>query len=156
MKKLFFLLLAAAALNTSIAQPPAGTADKGNVYGEKFEPTGAIDVNQIETVVKEGNAAVNVKVTGTVSEVCTKEGCWIRVKTNKGNLFVKMKDHKFLVPLDLNGKQIVINGTGQMKVTSVKELKHFAEDAGKTQEEIDAIKEPKKEITLQAAGIIVL
>ena len=34
--------------------------------------------------------------------------------------------------------------------------KHYAEDAGKNKEEIDAIKEPKKEIVMQATGILVL
>jgi hypothetical protein len=34
--------------------------------------------------------------------------------------------------------------------------KHYAEDAGKSKEEIEAIKEPKKEIVLQAKGILVL
>ena len=35
-------------------------------------------------------------------------------------------------------------------------LKHYAEDAGKSKEEIAAITEPKKEITMQAKGILVL
>ena len=35
-------------------------------------------------------------------------------------------------------------------------LKHYAEDAGKSKEEIATIKEPKKEIVLQAKGILVL
>jgi len=39
---------------------------------------------------------------------------------------------------------------------SVDMLKQYAEDAGKSNEEIAAIKEPKKEIVLQAKGILVL
>ena len=35
-------------------------------------------------------------------------------------------------------------------------LKHYAEDAGKSEEEIDKIKEPKKELTMLATGILVL
>ena len=67
-----------------------------------------------------------------------------------------MKDHAFLVPVDMNGKEIVVDGTASMKVTSVKELQHYAEDAGKTKEEIAAITEPKKEIIVNAKGILVL
>jgi hypothetical protein len=43
-----------------------------------------------------------------------------------------------------------------MKTTSVAELKHYAEDAKKSKEEIDAIKEPKKEIRVMAKGIVVV
>ena len=67
-----------------------------------------------------------------------------------------MKDHAFLVPLSMNGKTIVVDGTATLKETSVDMLKHYAEDAGKTKAEIDAITQPKKEITMQARGILVL
>jgi hypothetical protein len=40
--------------------------------------------------------------------------------------------------------------------TSVDELKHYAEDAKKSKEEIDAITEPKKEIRLTANGVLVV
>jgi hypothetical protein len=43
-----------------------------------------------------------------------------------------------------------------MKVTPVKELQHYAEDAGKSKEEIAKITEPKKEIVMNAKGILVL
>ena len=42
------------------------------------------------------------------------------------------------------------------KETSVEQLKHYAEDANKTKEEIAAIKEPKKEIIVEAKGVLVL
>ena len=44
----------------------------------------------------------------------------------------------------------------KIKEVSVDELKHYAEDAKKSQEEIDAIKEPKKELRFTASGIKVL
>jgi len=43
-----------------------------------------------------------------------------------------------------------------MKETSVEMLRHYAEDAGKSKEEIAAIKTPKTEIVMQAKGILVL
>ena len=46
--------------------------------------------------------------------------------------------------------------TAENKVTSVEMLKHYAEDAKKSQVEIDAIKEPKQEIVIQATGIYVI
>lgn len=56
----------------------------------------------------------------------------------------------------MNGKTIVAEGEVTLKETSVEMLKHYAQDAGKSKEEIAAIKEPKKEIIMQAKGILVL
>ncbi|MEO8174958.1 MAG: DUF4920 domain-containing protein, partial [Sediminibacterium sp.] len=60
------------------------------------------------------------------------------------------------VPVILNGKSIVIDGTAEEKITSVESQKHLLEDAGKSKEEIAKIKEPKKEIVIQAKSILVL
>ncbi|MBX9892266.1 MAG: DUF4920 domain-containing protein [Chitinophagaceae bacterium] len=152
-----FLSLMAALLITSIAmaQPPQGPAEAGMTFGEKVSKDGAFSVDELGN--KMGKAAsMEVKITGKVSEVCTKEGCWIRVATKDGNMMVKMKDHKFLVPVSLNGKEVVIAGVAEQKVTTVEQLRHYAEDAGKSKAEIEAIKAPKKEIVVQAKGLLVL
>lgn len=152
-----FLSLMAALLITSIAmaQPPQGPADSGMHFGEKVSKEGAFSVDELGN--KMGKAAsMEVKITGKVSEVCTKEGCWIRMSTKDGNMMVKMKDHKFLVPVSLNGKEVVIAGVAEQKVTTVEQLRHYAEDAGKSKAEIEAIKTPKKEIVVQAKGLLVL
>ena len=41
-----------------------------------------------------------------------------------------------------------------VKETSVKELQHYAEDAGKTKEEIAKIIAPKKEFAFEAKGVL--
>jgi uncharacterized protein YdeI (BOF family) len=140
------------------AQPPKVPADAGMVFGEKTTVENAITVEKLVTVMqaKEAGSPVDVKITGKVTEVCQKEGCWIKVKSPDGSMMVKMKDHKFLVPVILEGKSIVINGIAETKKTTVAELRHFAEDAGKTKAEIAKITEPKTEITVQAKGILVL
>jgi hypothetical protein len=68
---------------------------------------------------------------------------------------VKMKDYGFYLPLAAKGKKVVIDGEAKMKTTSVAELKHYAEDAKKSQAEIDAIKEPLKEVRITAKGIVI-
>lgn len=153
MKKILCLLAVSLSL-LAIANPPKGPAKKGMSFGKKTTASGAITVDELLGNVKEESTVVKVK--GTVVDVCTKEGCWLKLKTADGNMMVKMKDHAFLVPVDINGKDIVVAGSAKLKTTSVKELQHYAEDAGNTQEEIAAIKEPKKEIVLNASGILVL
>jgi len=139
----------------TMAQPPEGLAKKGMNFGVITTKEKAVNADELSAVVGD-KAAVDVKVKGKVVEVCKAEGCWLKMQTTNGPMMIKMKDHSFAVPLDMNGKTIVAQGTASFKEISVDMLKHYAEDAGKTKEEIAAIKEPKKEIMMQAIGILVL
>jgi len=140
-----------------MAQPPKGPAESGMTFGAKTTLTGASKVDELPAILaKAGADGGDVKVVGKVVEVCKAEGCWIKMQTAGGSMMIKMKDHAFLVPLSLNGKEVVVEGTATMKEISVEMLKHYAEDAGKSKEEIAAIKDPKTEIVMQAKGILVL
>jgi hypothetical protein len=124
-------------------------------FGAKTNARNAMSVIDLSMKVDE-TKEIPVKVRGRVTDVCTKEGCWLKMQTADGKMMVKMKDHSFVVPVDLNGKEIIVDGTAIMKVTPVKELQHYAEDAGKSKAEIAKITEPKKEIVMNAKGILVL
>ena len=138
-----------------MAQPPEGDANKGMVFGKKTTADGAIAANDLGASIK-GAEPVAVKVQGKVKEVCKAEGCWLKMETANGDVMIRMKDHSFFVPLAMNGKTIVVDGMASVKETSVDMLKHYAEDAGKSKAEIDAIKEPVKAIAIQATGILVM
>jgi uncharacterized protein YdeI (BOF family) len=156
MKKIVLLLMPAL-FSTMIvlAQAPEGPADKGMVFGVKTTEEGAINANDLAATL-EGKENEQVKVKGEVVEVCKAEGCWLKMKTATGNIMIRMNNHAFFVPLSMNGKTIIAQGKAAVKETSVDMLKHYAEDAGKSKEEIEAIKEPKKEVLLKADGILVI
>ena len=156
MKKFLLLMTAFIYATLLMAQPPKVPADKGAAFGAKVSETGAVSADVLAEDLKQAGQTKEVKVTGKVTEVCKAEGCWIRLETKTGSMLVKMKDHAFLVPVALEGKTIVADGVATFKETSVDQLRHFAEDAGKSQKEIDQITEPKKEIVFQATGIKVL
>ncbi len=138
------------------AQPPSGKATAGTVYGAKTTPDGAVEIAQVPDMLKTKDT-VAVKVKAKVLSSCSKKGCWMNlVIDDKNTAFVKMKDYAFFVPMDIENKTVVLDGIAFIKVTSVEELKHYAEDAKKPQSEIDAIKEPKKEVRFLANGILVL
>ena len=155
MKKLSFLIPILLVSFVMMAQPPIGPANKGMTFGVKTTVDGAVTADELATVLASKSEA-EVKVKGKVAEVCKAEGCWLKMQTAKGTMMIKMKDHSFMVPLAMNGKTIVAQGIATFKETSVEMLRHYAEDAGKTKEEIAAITEPKKEIIMQATGILVL
>lgn len=139
------------------AQPPAGDAKPGDWYGEKITADGAVAISEVAAKLNEGKESVDGKLTAKVLDVCPKKGCWIKLAVNDSTTaFVKMKDYGFFLPLSAIGKTIVIDGKVKMKTTSVSELRHYAEDAKKSQAEIDAITKPEREITVMAKGIVVV
>lgn len=139
-----------------MAQPPKVSADKGAMFGAQVSETDAVTSDFLAENLNTPGDTKTLKVIGKVTEVCKAEGCWVRMATKNGDMLVKMKDHSFLVPVELEGKTIVADGVATFKETTVAQLRHFAEDAGKSQKEIDEITEPKKEIVFQAVGIKVL
>lgn len=155
MKKIFLLIPILVFAFTVNAQPPEGPANKGMTFGVATTEKDAVNASELSSVLN-STEPKEIKVKGKVIEVCKAEGCWLRMETTGGTMMIRMKDHKFFVPVSMQGKTIVADGTATLKETSVDMLKHYAEDAGKSKEEIAAIKEPKKEIVLQAKGILVL
>jgi hypothetical protein len=132
------------------------SSENENNFGEKIDEQGAITVKELETKLAQSNAPVEAKVTGKVKEVCKNEGCWLTMDMgNEKELMVRMKDHEFFVPKDIDGKTVVVEGEAYMDTTSVEDLKHYAEDAGKSKEEIDAIIQPEVEPVFEAVGVIV-
>jgi hypothetical protein len=157
MRKLFLTLAIAGFGFIANAQPPAGEAKAGEWYGEKVNPEGALNVNDVVAKLNGGSEFENVKIKAKIVEVCPKKGCWLKLELNDGSTaMVKMKDYGFFLPVAAKGKTVVIEGEVKMKTTSVAELKHYAEDAKKTKEEIDAITAPQKEVKVMAKGIVVV
>ena len=156
MKQLILTALVAFGFIKASAQPPAGDAKPGDWYGEKVETANAIDIAQIPAKLKDKDA-FNTKVKAKVLDVCPKKGCWIKLAVNDSTTaFVKMKDYAFFLPTAVKGKTIVLDGEVKMLTTGVSELQHYAKDAKKSQAEINAINQPKKEIRFTASGITVV
>ncbi len=95
------------------------------------------------------------KISGVLYEVCAEKGCWSKLQTEDGRIVrITFKDYGFFLPTDAAGRQIVAEGVGLRKETSVDELRHYAKDAKKTNEEIAAITEPKIEYLFEASGVL--
>lgn len=157
MKKIFFFLLVAGFAINANAQPPAGDANPGEWYGEKVNPEGALNINDVVAKLQGGSEFPDTKIKAKITEVCPNKGCWLKLELADGSkATVKMKDYGFFLPLAAKGKNVVIDGEVKIKTTSVAELKHYAEDAKKSKAEIDAITKPEKEVRVMAKGIVVV
>ncbi len=151
MKKLFIIFTCAVLSgNAATAQ-----SDKPTPYGKEFKAEKTMDMAAFNNAIDKTDKIANVTVSGTISEVCQAAGCWVKLKNPNGeDVFVKFKDH-FTIPLDMAGKNAIVHGTASRKTISVEERKHLAEDAGKTADEIAKITSPKKEVRIDATGIII-
>lgn len=161
MKKIQFitLLLLVAAVWVSCKQAPAAEAETNSFGAGVSKPDAAVsfaDVNaQLETA-----DSVNVVMRAKVGEVCQAKGCWMNVVdaagTAEGEMFVQFQDYGFFMPKDIAGREVIVEGKAYKQETSVEELKHYAEDAGKSAEEIAAITEPVMEKKFMATGVVLV
>ena len=84
------------------------------------------------------------------------KGCWMKMNINNDTLLVRFKDYGFFVPkTDAQQKPVVVNGKISIDTLSVGQLKHYAEDAGKTKTEISLITKPEITISFLADGVII-
>jgi hypothetical protein len=68
---------------------------------------------------------------------------------------VTFKDYGFFMPKDASGRTAIVDGIAKVEVTSIGDLKEYAKDDGQSQAEIDAIKEPLRELVFEAKGVII-
>ncbi|MBD2703952.1 DUF4920 domain-containing protein [Spirosoma sp. BT702] len=149
MKKFLFFSLFIAISWSASAQKEV------SYHGKKITEAGAIPATQLASQMGD-KEKINTKVEGTVESVCKVKGCWMKVKTAEGQTMrVMFKDYAFFVPKDIEGKTVVVEGLAETTTTPVAKLRHYAEDAGKSKEEIEKITEPEKAITFMADGVIV-
>ena len=97
------------------------------------------------------------KVSGNIKEVCTNKGCWFAMELPNGSkMRVTFKDYGFFVPkTGLENKKTVLEGFVKQDTISIKMLRHYAEDAGKSKSEIEQIIKPEFKLSFIANGVII-
>jgi hypothetical protein len=130
-------------------------AQKTESFGEKIKLDGAIEgasfLKQID-----GKDSLLIKISAPIVNVCQKKGCWMNVDLGEGKqMMVRFKDYGFFVPKDADGKIAVMDGVAFREVLSVDMLRHYAEDAGKSKEEIEKITEPETRLSFEASGVLI-
>lgn len=124
-------------------------------YGDSITEEGAIEAQQLMTQMGEKDS-VAVKLTGVINSSCQKKGCWMKMDMGNGEeMRISFKDYGFFVPKNLDGETAVIEGYAYVDTIGVDFLKHLAEDAGKSEEEIAAINEPEVSVNYVANGVII-
>lgn len=165
MKKILFVLLVATVMvacknETKTEETTQEIQESQDMayasFGDNIEAEGAISASEM---VERFNAltigdTITVKVSAKINEVCQMKGCWMKLDLGSDqDVMVTFKDYGFFMPLNAEG-EVIINGKAFLKETSVDDLRHYAEDAGKTAEEIAAITQPEKTFAFEADGVL--
>ncbi len=124
-------------------------------YGpEKVAIETAISTADLLKLMDKETEDQEVTFKGEITEVCSKAGCWINIKKpDNGTFMVRFKDHFTIPTKTAIGTEAYLSGIAYWDTVSVELLRHFAEDAGKSKQEIEKITEPKFELAFEADGI---
>ena len=146
MKALFSLLLISVLI---------GCASVKSEYGiVKVDETAAISVAELVTRMAKSKEPQTVTIKSPLSAVCQNAGCWVQVPRPDGKpLMVRFKNHFTIPPATPLGTESYIHGVAYWDTVSVKMLRHYAEDAGKSQEEINKIIQPEFKLNFEGDGI---
>ena len=151
MKKLFLILIFIISFS-SFSQTNYNTE---KYYGKEFS---VLDIKDYKSNKQKFIADTEnlIKIEGEILSSCPKKGCWMRVETGNDTLFVKFKDYGFFVPKSgVDGKEVVFKGTAFYDTVSVADQKHYAQDAGKSIEEIEKIVDDQYNLSFVADGVII-
>jgi hypothetical protein len=143
------MLFTASSLFAQETLPSVGT------FGKPIDSKGAIEAKKLPKKLQKAES-LEITVKGEVVEVCQAKGCWMTIDLGNDELMrVKFKDYGFFVPKDAAGKTAIVQGVALKEMVSVDDLRHLAEDAGKSEAEISAITQPQEEYTFVAEGVVI-
>lgn len=139
----------------STAVEASAESVENHYFGDSINEEGVVEISNLLAMM-DGQDSVKVKLSGVVNSSCQKKGCWMKMDMGNGEeMRVSFRDYGFFVPTNLGGESAVIEGIAFIDTIDVPFLKHLAEDAGKSQEEIDAITEPEISVNFTADGVII-
>ena len=155
----YILVFGATSITNLQAQTVENEVDKGDwsVFGESFDATTPSEstavLKSFESLQPGETTEMNFKA--KVKSVCQMKGCWMVLELdNNEEARVTFKDYAFFVPVDLAGSEVVVSGIASSGEIGVEELRHYAKDAGSSEEEIKQITKPQKTYSLLASGVM--
>lgn len=126
---------------------------EGETFGNKIANENVILATNLRQKMANEDE-MELKLEGNIDAVCQMTGCWMDMKLGDGEIVhVTFKDEAFTLPKDIAGKDAVIKGVAIRQEVPVTELKKAAKAEGKSQDEIDAIDQPKVEYYFEADGV---
>lgn len=113
--------------------------DVNGSYGKGAKVSEAVSLEQI-FASPDKYLNQEVTVSGEITDVCPKAGCWLKLKGDvKGiSLRVKVKDGEIVFPIASVGSKVIAKGTlSEIKFSAEQALEYFAHIAEEKKEKFD-------------------
>jgi hypothetical protein len=151
MHKLIALIIAVFIGVTALAAPKE--------YGKKITLKEKTKISDILADPEQFNGK-KVLVEGTVVDVCSNRGCWIKLASDKEfeSIRFKVDDGVIVFPMDAKGKTAVAEGVVSVRTYSKEELIKQAEEHAKEEgKEFDpsTITGPKTVVQIKGEGAVI-
>ena len=154
---LIIVVLFVVGIGLAEASAPSGEAPKrakrGVIYGVGVS---AGERMSLHTAMMSKAFGRTIRITGKAIEVCQVKGCWMILQDRSSKVRVTFKDYGFFMPENIVGRRIALEGVLSLEVLSEKDARHYAEDAGKSKRDIEAIVGDQNEYSFEATGVVVL
>lgn len=149
------ILFLSSLLSAQEGSPTTVSLPSNEYYGQKISEDGAVKPAEFLKRI-ENKDSIDVKLEAKIITVCKKKGCWMDVDLENGtSMKVKFKDYEFFVPKNADGRIVIMEGRAKLETTDVATLRHYAEDAGKSADEVSAITKPEEAYSFEAFGVII-
>lgn len=142
MRNLVFILT----LVSTVAIAESGV----QIFGETMpEEPASVSIGQAIESYKGQSGPM--KLSGKITEVCQKKGCWMVLTEGETYARVRFKDYGFFVPVDSGQLNAVVYGTLSAIELSEDQANHYAEDAGSDERFPDG----KQEFAIMASSVVI-
>jgi hypothetical protein len=106
----FGLILFLALITIGCSNDPRAKLPTSGAFGEVFTISDA--VIPAETINLNDSIIFGIKqISGTIEKYCKGEGCWFTIKQTNGNyILVDLEEKKYVLPMNIDGKEVIANG----------------------------------------------
>ncbi len=160
-KLLVFFTLGFLAFSPNILAQETESSASGDSWkqiGEEFNPSHALNTDSAHKIYQSLNTAdsVSLNFKAKVTAVCKVKGCWMDLELEDSQTArITFKDYGFFVPTDIEGKEVFVSGVATISEIDEATRKHYATDAGLSEEEINKISGSEKTYSMVANGVII-
>ena len=96
-------------------------------------------------------ASEKVLVSGRLTEVCQRKGCWTLLQDGDAQVRVRFLDYGFFLPKDSAGRQAWVEGRVTVRTLSESEARHY--ESERPGGDPQRIRGPQREVGFVASGV---
>lgn len=107
-------------------------SQEGSTFGDSMpDAPPPITLQSAIAMLEAGEPVTGIKISGQITEVCAKKGCWMVLTDGAVYARVRFLDYGFFVPVDSATRDAVVLGTLTRTELTKKEAAHYEADAGR-------------------------